>query len=165
MVEVRKGADSPKPPQERGLQRRSYAAESAPTKSVRSNTSRRMKVLGDPVSRSATHLQGAMTSPPLCIAILAVKETSSSVTVPSTRQGPCSDNERTGSMPEAISKTSWLWSAGTSEKQVEHSEGRPWQALAADNEHACGADEISRIPPFPVGVRNRRGKAGCASPI
>ena len=31
LVEVRKGADSPKPPQERGLQGRSHAAEAAPT--------------------------------------------------------------------------------------------------------------------------------------
>ena len=34
LVEVRKGADSPKPPQERGLQGRSYAAEAAHTKSI-----------------------------------------------------------------------------------------------------------------------------------
>ena len=47
LVEVRKGADSPKPPQERGLQGHSHAAEAAPTKSIRSNTTRRMKVLGE----------------------------------------------------------------------------------------------------------------------
>ena len=56
LVEVRKGADSPKPPQERGLKDRSHAAEAAPTKSIRSNTSRRIKVWGEPVSRSAAHL-------------------------------------------------------------------------------------------------------------
>ena len=44
LVEVRKGADSPKPPQERGLQGRSHAAEAALTKSMRSNTPRRMKL-------------------------------------------------------------------------------------------------------------------------
>ena len=44
LVEVRKGADSPKTLQERGLQGRSHAAEAAPTKSIRSNTSRWMKV-------------------------------------------------------------------------------------------------------------------------
>ena len=46
LVEVRKGADSPKPPQERGLQGLSHAAEAAPTKVIRSNTSRRMKAWG-----------------------------------------------------------------------------------------------------------------------
>ena len=55
---------------------------------MRSKTLRRMKVWGEPVSRSA-----CVTSPPLCIANLVVNETSSSVTVPPTRQGPCSDNE------------------------------------------------------------------------
>ena len=74
LAKVRKGADSPKPPQQRGLQGHSHTAESALTKSIRSNTSRRMKVWGKPVSGSATHLQGAMASPPLCIAILVVNE-------------------------------------------------------------------------------------------
>ena len=46
LVEVRKGANSPKPPQERGLPGRSHAAEAAFTKRIRSNTSRRMKVCG-----------------------------------------------------------------------------------------------------------------------
>ena len=53
---VRKGADSLKPPQERGLLGRSHADEVAPTDSIRFNTSRRMKVSGDTVSRSAVHL-------------------------------------------------------------------------------------------------------------
>ena len=44
LIEVGKGADSPKLPQERGLQGRSHATEEAPTKSTRSNTPRRMKV-------------------------------------------------------------------------------------------------------------------------
>ena len=44
LVEVHKGAYSPKSPQERGLQGRSHAAEAVATKSIRSNTSRRMKV-------------------------------------------------------------------------------------------------------------------------
>ena len=116
LVEVRKGADSPKPPQERGLQGRSHTTEAAPTKSRRSNTSRRMNVWGEPVSRSATHLLGAMASPPLYIAILLVNETSSSVTVPPTRQGPCSDSARSGPMQEAISKTSRLSSVGAFDK-------------------------------------------------
>ena len=55
-VAVRKGADSLKPPQEQGLLGRSNVDEAAPTKSIRSNTSRRMKVLGEPISRSAAHL-------------------------------------------------------------------------------------------------------------
>ena len=37
-----------------------------------------------------------MASSPLCTASLVVNETSSSVTVPPTRQGPCSDNARPG---------------------------------------------------------------------
>ena len=37
-----------------------------------------------------------MASPPVCIAHLVVNETSSSVTVPPTRQGPCSDSARPG---------------------------------------------------------------------
>ena len=53
-----------------------------------------------------------MTSPPLCIANLIVNETWSRVTVPPTRQGPCSDSAGPGPTPDAISKTSWLWSAG-----------------------------------------------------
>ena len=84
-----------------------------------------------------------MASPPLYISILVVNETSSTVTVPPTRQGPCSDSARPRLTPEAISKTSWLWSAGVSEKWVKNSDGGPWQALAAVNEHDCGADEIS----------------------
>ena len=55
LVDVRKEADSSNPPQEPGLQGRSHATEAAPTKSIRSNTSRRMKVRVEPVSRSATH--------------------------------------------------------------------------------------------------------------
>ena len=43
-VAVRKGADSPKPPQERELLGRSDADKAAPTSSIRSNTSRQMKV-------------------------------------------------------------------------------------------------------------------------
>ena len=33
------------------------------------------------------------------------------------------------------------------------------------NEHDCGADEISWIAAFPVGVRNRPAEAGCANPV
>ena len=106
-----------------------------------------------------------MTSPPLCFANLVVNETSSinSVTVPPTRQGPCSDSARRGPTPEAISKTSWLWSAGASEKKVKLL-GGPWQALAAVSEHDCGADEILWILAFPVGVRKRPAEAGFANP-
>ena len=58
-----------------------------------------------------------MASPPLFMAILVVKGTSSSVTVTPTRQGPCSDSVRPEPTPEAISKPSWLWSAGSSGKR------------------------------------------------
>ena len=79
---------------------------------MRSKTLRRMKVWGESVSRSATHLYGV---PSAMYCNLVVNETSSRVTVPPTRQGPCSDSARPGPTPEAISKTSWLWSAGASE--------------------------------------------------
>ena len=79
-----------------------------------------------------------MASSPLCIAILVVNETSSSVTVPPTRQGPRSGSAGPGPTPEAISKSSWLWLAGASEKKVENCERGSWPALAALNEHDCG---------------------------
>ena len=43
-VAVRKGADSPKLPQERGLLGRSHADKATPTNIIRSSTSRRMQV-------------------------------------------------------------------------------------------------------------------------
>ena len=45
-----------------------------------------------------------------------MNETSSNVTVPPMRQGLCSDSVRPRPTPEAISKPSWHWSAGASEK-------------------------------------------------
>ena len=96
------------PPQERGLLGRSHADEAAPTDSIRSNTSRRMNVWGEPVSSSAVHMEGAIASPQLCIAISVVKESSSSVTVPPTRQGPCSGSARSEAPREVIAKTSGL---------------------------------------------------------
>ena len=42
-----------------------------------------------------------MASPPLCIAVFVVNATSSSVTVPPTRQGPCIDSARPG--PQKLS--------------------------------------------------------------
>ena len=42
--------------QEQGLLERSHADEAATTDSIRSNTSRRMKGWGEPVSRRAVHL-------------------------------------------------------------------------------------------------------------
>ena len=44
----------------------------------------------------------------LIYAIFIIKETSSSVTVPPTKQGPCSDSARSGPTPEAKAKTSRL---------------------------------------------------------
>ena len=43
-----------------------------------------------------------VASPPLCIANLVGNETSSSVTVPPTRQGACSDRAKPGSTPEPV---------------------------------------------------------------
>ena len=56
LAQVRKGTDSPKPPQQRAPQGRSHTAEAAPTKRIRSNTSRWMNVLEEQVSRTTTHL-------------------------------------------------------------------------------------------------------------
>ena len=53
-----------------------------------------------------------MAFPPLCTAILVVKETSSSVTAPPTKQGPCSGSARPEMPSKAIAKTSGPWSAG-----------------------------------------------------
>ena len=57
--------------------------------------------------------------------ILVVNETSSSVKVLPTRQGPCSDSARRGPTPEAISKTPWLWSAGAIGRKL------LWRTLAS----------------------------------
>ena len=116
LIKFRKRADSPKLPQERGLQGRSHAAEVAPTKGIRSNSSCRTKVMGEPVSKSATHLNCVKASTPPCIAILVMNETLSSVTVPPTRQGACSDCARPRPTPEAMSRPFWVWSAGASKK-------------------------------------------------
>ena len=75
-----------------------------------------------------------MTSSPLCTANLVVNETSSSVTVPPTKQGPCSENARPRPTPEAISKTSWLWSAGAPKNRSETPKkdlGKRWPRTAS----------------------------------
>ena len=100
--------------------------DAAPTKSIRSKTSRLMNVCGEQVSRNATQQKGVRASAPPWIAILVVKEASSRVMVPSTRQGACSDS----ATPGATAKTSGLWSADASEKQVENYKGGPEQAWA-----------------------------------
>ena len=63
----------------------------------------------------------------LIYAILIVNETSSSVTVPSTKQGPCADSAKSGATPEDISKTPRL-SIGQ--------RSRCWQN-GIDNAHYC----------------------------
>ena len=68
-----------------------------------------------------------MASPPLCVAISAVKKTSSSVTAPPTRQGPCSGSARSEAPREAIAKTSGLWSVGAPKKK-----GRRRALVSAD---------------------------------
>ena len=58
-----------------------------------------------PKSRGAQRLSESSVAR-LIYAIFIVNETSSSVTVPSTKQGPCSDSARSGPTPEAIPKPS-----------------------------------------------------------
>ena len=48
-----------------------------------------MNVCGEPVSKRVTQPSCTATGP-LCILILVVKEKSSIITTPATRQGPCS---------------------------------------------------------------------------
>ena len=133
-VEVRRGADLPNRPQERGAEPCSQLTAAAPPVSICSKTSRRRKVWGEPVSRSATQPKTVEAVVPLCTVLLVVKEAPSSVIVPPTRPGPCSGNEGVsagvGAAQEATASTSGLSSASVSEKWVENSEGRPWQAGA-----------------------------------
>ena len=60
-----------------------------------------------PKSRGVQCLSESSVARLLC-AIFIVNETSSSVTVPPTKQGPWSDNARSKPTPEAISKPSRL---------------------------------------------------------
>ena len=55
--------------------------------------------------------------------------------IPPTRPRACSDSTREGSTPGATAKTSGLLTAGTSQEQVENSEGGPGQA--ADQSHTA----------------------------
>ena len=57
-----------------------------------------------PKSREVQCLSKSSVAQLMSYAIFIVNETSSSVTVPSTKQGPCSDSARSGVTPEAISK-------------------------------------------------------------
>ena len=74
-----------------------------------------VKVCGEPVSKRATQSSSTATGP-LWILILVVKEESSIVTTPATRQGPCSVSkggcwlERT---VDITARTSPPWSDGT----------------------------------------------------
>ena len=76
-----------------------------------------MKACGETVSRSATQPYGARGLAPLWTAIFVVKEASSRVMIPPTRQGPCSGIAREGSTPGVTAKTSGLLSAGTPEER------------------------------------------------
>ena len=60
-------------------------------------------MLSVPKSRGVQFLSESSVAR-LIYAIFIVNETSSSVTVPSTKQGPCSDSAKSGATPEAISK-------------------------------------------------------------
>ena len=99
------------------------------------------------MSRSATQSKTEEAVVPLCTVILVVKEASSSVIVPQTRLEPCSGSEGVSAgvraAQEATASTSWLLSAGASEKGVENSEGGPGHACAESRRRASGAGLIS----------------------
>ena len=78
-------------------------------------------------------------------AIFIVNKTSSSVTVPSTKQGPYSDSARSGPTPETISKPPRLL-IGQRAREISRKRRRESFASAG---RSCrpgrGADEISRF--------------------
>ena len=142
-VVVRKRADLLKPPQERGLLGLSHADEAAPTSSIRSNTSRRMKG----ASTEERHTYVRRNGVPLRFTFSVVKETSSSVTVPPTRQGPCSGSARPEAPSEAIAKTSGLWLAGV----PEHRPKSPKKGLGERRLRSSSATaERTRIMDFSI---------------
>ena len=98
----------------------------------------------------------------LVYTIFIESETSSTITVPSTKQGPCSDSTRSGPTPEAIFKTPRLL-VGQRAREI----GRKgklcerWPLLTARPRR--GRDVL--VLAFAVQVRNRLGEAGCADPV
>ena len=106
-----------------------------------------------------------MAPPPLCIAILVVNETSSDVTIPPTRRGPCSTSARSWPMSEAISKLHGFGRPVRPRNKAKIPKKVLLRALVALNRSGRGVDEISWIPAFPVRVRKRLEKAECADPV
>ena len=108
-VEVRKGADLPKPPQERGGACRSQVTDAASLAFMQAHASAEMKVCGEPVFRRATKPQRLDAEGPLCTFIRVVKDASSTVATPFVSPGPCSAIERrgvwNGSTPSAMTET------------------------------------------------------------
>ena len=95
-VEVRKGADLPKPPQERGGACRSQVTDAASLAFMQAHASAEMKVCGEPVFRRATKPQRLDAEGPLCSFIRMVKDASWMVAIPFESPGPCSAIGRAG---------------------------------------------------------------------
>ena len=86
-LEVRRGAEVPKPPHDRGVETRSDDGVPAPAVCSRLHAPSLMKDCGEPVSRRATQGNVVVAVGPLWICTRVVKDASSTVTMPSTRQG------------------------------------------------------------------------------
>ena len=89
VVEIWRGGDLLNPPQDLGGVCRSQMSEAAPARFILSSAWVLIKVCGEPVPKRATQPNCTATGP-LCTLILVVKEESSIVTTPATRQCPYS---------------------------------------------------------------------------
>ena len=98
-------------------------------------------------------------------AISIVNETSSSVTVPPTKQEPCSDSPWSGPKPEAISTSSRLLVGQRVRKIGQKLRRRTFASAGRCSRSGRGADEISWVSAFAPQVLNQLGEAGCVNPV
>ena len=101
----------------------------------------------------------------LIYAIFIVNKTSSSITVPSTKQGPCSDRARSGLTPQAISKPHTALNWPTRPRNISETPkvilSECWLLFTA--QLRWGRDFM--VLAFAEQVQNRQGEAGCAGPV
>ena len=131
LVEVCRGADSPKPPQDRGAHFRSHATDAAcpHREHVIQYVASDEGLWGTSVKEHhATIWREGVSS--TVNPIFMVKEALSRVMMSPTRQGPCFGIAKERSTPGVTAKASGLLFTGASEKQVEYSGGGPGQARA-----------------------------------
>ena len=122
VVDVCKGGDLPKPPQDRWGGRISQMVVTAPERTMCSQAWFEMNDWGEPVSKRAMHPNWEEEGP-LWILILVVIEEWSMVMIPGTRHGPCSARGWAfcAMCPAVVAtmKTSPPWSGGTFGKMVD----------------------------------------------